>query len=534
MKANRILNTLCCIFMATAASAQLSNGLVAHWPFNGNAGDSSGNGNHGTSVVVTYGQGQNGGFSTAAIFNGVSSYVNVPYKSGMNLSQYSICAIVKPTGYYGGSCQVNVILSRGYQYTGGNYGLSFYDGPCDGDNCSSLDTSAQVFNGYAGTSTGPVSQWCYTPRIVSNTWYTVVLTYRQDTFRCYVNGNLKSTFVATAGTMGSSNEGLYIGASYQGVGGSFPYWFNGFIDDLRLYNRVLSTEEIKHYNSDVYITPPATSTICKSVPTSISFSTVNDFLPSNVFNAELSDNTGSFAAATTIGSSTSTTGGTIACTVPGSTGVGSGYRIRIRSTLPAKISDTINVTVGLPGTPPSVYASAAPGTWVTYGTSMFFTSIPTNAGSNPTYQWKKNGVAIPGATSVTHSAIAGVDFVHNDTITVTVKSSNICAVPDTVTCTPIVFTVIGTGIKQTAQHNNFEVFPNPNNGTFTIKGNNLKPGMTDIRILNAIGQTVYHTSFSINTPVINQTISLPDNIKGIYFVQLRNNNETATLRMVAE
>lgn len=534
MKANRILTTLYCILIATAASAQLSSGLVAHWPFNGNAGDSSGNGNHGTSVTVSYGQGMNGGFNTAAIFNGASSYVNVPYKSGMNLSQYSICAIVKPTGYYSGTCQVNAILWRGYQNTSGCYGLSFYDGPCDGDNCSSLDTSAQVFNGYAGTSTGAVSQWCYTPRIVSNTWYTVVLTYRQDTFRCYVNGNLKSTYVATSGTMGSSNEGLYIGASYQGVGGSFPYWFNGFIDDMRLYNRVLSAEEIKHYSNGLYFTPPAIGTICKSVPTSISFSTVNDFLPTNVFNVELSDNTGSFAAATTIGSSTSVTGGNIACTVPGSTGVGGGYRIRIRSTLPAKISDTINVTVGLPGTPPSVYASAAPGTWVTYGTIMFFTSIPTNAGGSPTYQWKKNGVAIPGATSITYGATAGVDFVHNDTITVTVKSSNICAVPDTVTCTPIVFTVIGTDIKQTAQLHNFEVYPNPNKGTFTIKGNNLKPGTMEVRILNAIGQLVYHTSLTINTSVVNQTISLPDDIKGIYFVHLRNNNETATLKMVAE
>jgi hypothetical protein len=58
-KGSRIFTSLCLgfiavIFMFTSiASADLTTGLVAYWPFNGNANDESGNGNNGTTYGTT-------------------------------------------------------------------------------------------------------------------------------------------------------------------------------------------------------------------------------------------------------------------------------------------------------------------------------------------------------------------------------------------------------------------------------------------------------------------------------------------------
>ena len=54
----------------------------------------------------------------------------------------------------------------------------------------------------------------------------------------------------------------------------------------------------------------------------------------NVFTAQLSDATGSFANATTLGTVTSNTSGTISTTIPASTPAGTGYRIRVISSNP--------------------------------------------------------------------------------------------------------------------------------------------------------------------------------------------------------
>src|SRR5690606_19368161 len=121
------------------------NGLVAHWPFNGNVADVSGNGHNGTAYNITYGAGKAGTANTAAVFNGTNSYVFVPYKSDLNLSNYSICALIKPTGYYTGLCQVNLILARGTEPQPGYYRLCYMDNIYDNGNCNYLDTSKEVF-----------------------------------------------------------------------------------------------------------------------------------------------------------------------------------------------------------------------------------------------------------------------------------------------------------------------------------------------------------------------------------------------------
>ena len=70
-----------------------TNGLVGYWPFNGNANDESGNGNHGTVNGATLTTDRNGNANAAYSFDGISNFIEVINSPSINItgSQLSIC-----------------------------------------------------------------------------------------------------------------------------------------------------------------------------------------------------------------------------------------------------------------------------------------------------------------------------------------------------------------------------------------------------------------------------------------------------------
>lgn len=76
---------------------------------------------------------------------------------------------------------------------------------------------------------------------------------------------------------------------------------------------------------------------CQGATMNVSYMVTGTFNPGNVFTAELSDASGSFASPVTIGSFASVTGGSITCVIPPGTPQGSGYRIRVTSSSPVAI-----------------------------------------------------------------------------------------------------------------------------------------------------------------------------------------------------
>lgn len=529
MKLSTYLYATVLALLPFTSIAQLSSGLVAHWPFSGNAGDSSGNTYNGTSLFITYGQGENGVNATAASFNGTSSHINVGYQSGLNLTQYTICAIVKPTGYYTAQCQGNVIVQRSNETLKGYYGILFSDNPYN--DCFTADTSKYVFYPSA-TSSNPATLQ-YTPNIVSNNWYKLVATCNNDTIKFYVNGQFKYSYITNNPT-GTSTEGLTIGALYQQTsGGLFPYWFKGLMDDIRIYNRVLTDKEIKQYNSDVYFAQSYTS-LCKSTTFNVKYNTVNEFPSTNSFSVELSDASGSFASPVVIGTQTASRGGTISCSIPGSTAVGSGYRMRIKSSQPIKISDTMQVTIGVPTTPPTAALTVAPGTSVASGVTAFFSAIVSNAGTTPTYIWKKNGNVLTGISGLTLSAKAGLDFVTGDTFSLVVKSSILCATPDSIESNKVVMTVLPVGIESIDKDQWLNIYPNPGKGIFTISGIGMQNGEAGIEITNQVGQSVYSGNTTIENNKLNHSIALSHVTAGVYYLQVRTANMQTTRKIIVQ
>ena len=90
-------------------------------------------------------------------------------------------------------------------------------------------------------------EWPWT-NINDNTWYHVVFTYGKDgNVKLYVNGDLKDTNATYNGTVGSTSEIQVLGSKRDGSSD----FFNGFIDIVSIYNRILTAYEVK----ELYINP---------------------------------------------------------------------------------------------------------------------------------------------------------------------------------------------------------------------------------------------------------------------------------------
>ncbi|MGB5006178.1 MAG: LamG domain-containing protein, partial [Ferruginibacter sp.] len=227
------------------AQVDLNLGLKAYYPFSGNANDISGNNNNPVFNNATLTADRLGNPNSAYHFDGSSSYMRILNSPTINTTnKLSLVAWVKPQGFYAGTCHGNSILMKGdADYLTGNYFLRYDDGPIsNGNNCSvPVDPLHQNFYGVGVASLPPG----YTPYIQTNQWYSVIVTHDGTTSKLYVDCVLKTSAPQGSATFTNSYD-LYIGRLNSG---SFPYWVNGDIDEIRIYDRVLNVDEVNALGS---------------------------------------------------------------------------------------------------------------------------------------------------------------------------------------------------------------------------------------------------------------------------------------------
>lgn len=530
----RVLFFLMAIIATTSVSAQTSNGLVARWSFNGNANDVSGNGHHGTAHNVSYVAGKNGINNTAAKFSG-NSFVSIPNHSDLSFNKYTICTYIRIDSFNTYHCQNSTIIRKGAEFSQGAWGMQLTDNAYDSSCTITGDTSHFVFACDAGTNSAnvPHGHWQYNPQTHSNTWYCIVTTYDSTQYKVYVNGVLKTTAFTrgTIGPIGSNNDSVVIGGNMWNNMSLYPYWLYGTIDDLQVYNRVLTPSEIDQFcNGGLTVDTSFKDTVlCAGKSFSIDVDAKKTYNSNNVFSAELSDANGSFASPVIIGTLTSQTSGTISCFIPANTPVGNGYRIRIIASSPQETSDNNGFNISIQNTQSfSVLITSSPSGQAPQLTPVTFSAVVSNGGNNPSYQWRKNGFDIPGETNDTYTGIAGVDFTIEDTITVFVKSSLKCTEPDSTTSNGIV-TIITVSASNIDRVQDIIIAPNPNNGTFSIKGL-VQSHTVSVTIYNMVGQVIYQEEVSVENNKLNHTINLnnKDLPSGVYQLKIMADQQQKT------
>ncbi len=195
-----------------------TNGLHEFYKFDGNMTDSSGNGNNG------YDDGSFGyvpGLIDQAItFDGVSTaYVTTPDQS--SISNYTLCALFKAGSFVSNSYLNSPLIDAS--------ATSSYRGPGMGVSASTIRIS--YYNSYVAHN------FAFTTGV----WYYLAVTFDRQNNRItsYVNGTRVSETAVTFGAETSFNY-FYFGREY-----AHSIMFNGSIDEARIYNRVLTPDEIR-------------------------------------------------------------------------------------------------------------------------------------------------------------------------------------------------------------------------------------------------------------------------------------------------
>jgi hypothetical protein len=209
----------------------LMRGLVGWWLLNEGGGlkayDLSGKGNHGT---LTGGPTWAGGRNGAALsLDGSDDYVDTADYSFSASQPFTFAGWINPSNVSGNK----VILSKPslweYSFRLTNNNLEFIYWDTSGIGIIFVSAAAVVSAGV---------------------WQHIAVTFDGSRADLYVNNVLVASDTSISGTLQNRSNNMRIGHGYYGSGSS--YYFQGKIDDFRIYDRALSPAELLELTQNPY------------------------------------------------------------------------------------------------------------------------------------------------------------------------------------------------------------------------------------------------------------------------------------------
>ena len=77
------------------------------------------------------------------------------------------------------------------------------------------------------------------------------------------------------------------------------------------------------------------------------------------------------------------------------------------------------------------------------------------------------------------------------------------------------------------QIDNFEIYPNPNNGQFVVAAKLAQEKDVEIQVYNTLGQLITKSILK-NVSVINEEINISNTSSGMYYINILSDNEIQT------
>ena len=192
------------------------DGLVGEWLFSGDAKDSSGNGNDGTVHGARLAADRFGNPDSAYLFDGKSSSFDVVDSNALGINTgFSSCFWV----FQNTDDSSAGIIDKETPGIGDGYMVDFYT------NRVRFCTDYYSFSNTVMSTM--IRKWCF-----------IAISWDGQTVRYYIDGKSDGSSGKTT-RININTLALRIGARYSGI------YFSGLIDDIRLYDRALSAEEIQ-------------------------------------------------------------------------------------------------------------------------------------------------------------------------------------------------------------------------------------------------------------------------------------------------
>ena len=215
------------------------NGLMAWYPFNGNANDESGNGHHCNVYGPTLTPDRFGVENKAYLFqyDSLQSYIKNLFTNNTS---------VTISGWFKSNVKTDI---NGYPDWSGQSFIP-YAGVCSfGTNASFMDISIYGkgnLNIYTNDAQKYYPLALQNQSYHKNSWYHFAITYNGDSVKPYINGNLSS--ISKSGVKFNKVDSIFtIGKAFMGT-----------LDDISVHNRVLSNSEIMGLYTSISDSLPCT------------------------------------------------------------------------------------------------------------------------------------------------------------------------------------------------------------------------------------------------------------------------------------
>jgi chitodextrinase len=219
------------LYAAQSAFPGTATDLVAHYPLNGDASDVTVLGNDGT-FNTTAGPDRHGWANNAAAFDGAANGIRAANSAALNSDYTTISFWVKPIEFPG-SGEVFLISNGGWQerlkISLPSHGKPVFTTHSGGACCSDMDSGTPLALGE---------------------WTHVAMTHDGEKDIIYLNG-VPANEKAVSGALDKTTHPFGIG--YDPIDGAG--FFNGMMDDVRVYNRALNATEIASLYADQQAAP---------------------------------------------------------------------------------------------------------------------------------------------------------------------------------------------------------------------------------------------------------------------------------------
>ena len=217
-------------------------GLIAYYPFSGDAKDLSGNGNDGSIVGATLTNDRFGKEKSAYYFDGLSNYILTSLVPPLDTHERSFTFWAKAENNTEASS--NYVFSYGKASEGAAF-MGFVD-------CHSSVFGAEVSDGTKYIPHPSIcSTWLHYAIVLAPSLYPLL-----SDVKIYLNGTLVNNaeyYNQNKPILTQPGNSLNIGRNfYQDLEGNSYY--KGSIDEMRIYNRALSDAEIKTIATEEVVT----------------------------------------------------------------------------------------------------------------------------------------------------------------------------------------------------------------------------------------------------------------------------------------
>jgi hypothetical protein len=387
------------LYTSSCINTDITTGLVASYPFSGNANDASGNNINGTTNNVTLTTDRFGNANSAYQFNGVNSTISVadnPLLKFQSANKISFSLWLKADTIIQNFN--TIILAKqsngGINQVGFNFASDVGSSPS-----ASINNVFRVKNGSSNAFGGSYDT---TINFRDKSWHHVVCVYTGTVGYIYIDNVLRRTSINQTGVIGDNTSNLLFGAPTWTAANT--KYFKGKLDDIKFYNISLNACDVDSLfnlpNSctgvTASITPQSATTFCQGDSVILTASLGASYAWSN------SQNTRSI---------TVKQNGTYTVTVTNGNGC-----------IATSASTTVTVNAK-----PTVSPTASPQTICNGNSTTLAANATAGSGSISTYAWS-SGIA-------GNSSGGSVSPTSTTTYTVTVTNSNNCSASASTTVT---------------------------------------------------------------------------------------------------